>query len=112
MFNARIGGNFINTDILGSLEFACKVSGAKLILLYIKTYHRACILLFVITTFFCRLLANNIQSIYTGEGKFKYCFMRLSFAFFFLSFYFFSCKNQSVHDQMKDTLSPVLKKDT
>jgi len=33
MFNARIAGNFINTDILGSLEFACKVSGAKLILI-------------------------------------------------------------------------------
>ncbi|MHA4811334.1 carbonic anhydrase family protein [Flavitalea flava] len=32
MFNARIAGNFVNTDILGSLEFACKVSGAKLIL--------------------------------------------------------------------------------
>jgi carbonic anhydrase len=33
MFNARIAGNFINKDILGSLEFACKVSGAKLILI-------------------------------------------------------------------------------
>ena len=33
MFNARIAGNFVNTDILGSLEFACKVSGAKLILI-------------------------------------------------------------------------------
>lgn len=32
MFNARVAGNFVNTDILGSLEFACKVSGAKLIL--------------------------------------------------------------------------------
>lgn len=32
MFNARIAGNFVNKDILGSLEFACKVSGAKLIL--------------------------------------------------------------------------------
>lgn len=33
MFNARIAGNFVNRDILGSLEFACKVSGAKLILI-------------------------------------------------------------------------------
>jgi carbonic anhydrase len=33
MFNVRIAGNFINRDILGSLEFACKVSGAKLILI-------------------------------------------------------------------------------
>jgi len=32
VFNARIAGNFINTDILGSMEFACKVAGAKLIL--------------------------------------------------------------------------------
>lgn len=32
MFNARVAGNFVNTDILGSIEFACKVSGAKLIL--------------------------------------------------------------------------------
>ncbi len=32
VFNARIAGNFINTDILGSMEFACKVAGSKLIL--------------------------------------------------------------------------------
>ena len=25
-----IAGNFVNTDILGSMEFACKVAGAKL----------------------------------------------------------------------------------
>lgn len=31
IFNARIAGNFVNTDILGSLEFACKVAGAKAI---------------------------------------------------------------------------------
>ena len=31
LFNARIAGNVLNDDILGSLEFACKVSGAKLI---------------------------------------------------------------------------------
>jgi len=33
MFNARVAGNFVNTDILGSIEFACKVSGSKLILI-------------------------------------------------------------------------------
>jgi carbonic anhydrase len=33
IFNARIAGNFVNTDILGCMEFACKVSGAKLILI-------------------------------------------------------------------------------
>lgn len=31
-FNARIAGNFINEDILGSMEFACKVAGAKVVL--------------------------------------------------------------------------------
>ena len=31
-FVARIAGNFVNTDILGSLEFATKVMGAKLVL--------------------------------------------------------------------------------
>jgi len=32
IFSARIAGNFVNTDILGSLEFACKLAGSKLIL--------------------------------------------------------------------------------
>ena len=32
LFVARVAGNFENTDILGSMEFATKVSGAKLIL--------------------------------------------------------------------------------
>lgn len=31
LFVGRVAGNFVNTDLLGSLEFACKVSGAKLI---------------------------------------------------------------------------------
>jgi carbonic anhydrase len=31
IFTARIAGNFVNTDILGSLEFSCKLSGAKAI---------------------------------------------------------------------------------
>jgi carbonic anhydrase len=32
IFSARIAGNFVNTDIIGSLEFACAVAGAKAIL--------------------------------------------------------------------------------
>jgi len=32
LFVARVAGNFENTDILGSMEFACKISGSKLIL--------------------------------------------------------------------------------
>lgn len=31
VFNARVAGNVLNDDILGSLEFACKASGSKLI---------------------------------------------------------------------------------
>jgi len=31
IFSARVAGNVLNEDILGSMEFACKVSGAKLI---------------------------------------------------------------------------------
>ena len=31
LFVARVAGNFVNEDILGSLEYACKVSGSKLI---------------------------------------------------------------------------------
>ncbi|RME39042.1 MAG: carbonic anhydrase [Deltaproteobacteria bacterium] len=31
LFNARIAGNFVNKDILGSMEFACAVAGSKLI---------------------------------------------------------------------------------
>lgn len=31
VFSIRIAGNIINTDILGSMEFACKVAGSKLI---------------------------------------------------------------------------------
>ena len=31
IFSARIAGNVLNEDILGSMEFACKVAGSKLI---------------------------------------------------------------------------------
>ena len=31
MFVARVAGNIVNEDILGSMEFSCKVSGAKLV---------------------------------------------------------------------------------
>lgn len=32
VFVGRVAGNFVNEDLLGSMEFACKLSGAKLIL--------------------------------------------------------------------------------
>jgi carbonic anhydrase len=39
VFNARVAGNIANDDILGSLEFACKVAGAKVVLVM---GHTAC----------------------------------------------------------------------
>jgi carbonic anhydrase len=38
-FNARIAGNVVNDDLLGSMEFACAAAGAKLVLLL---GHTAC----------------------------------------------------------------------
>jgi carbonic anhydrase len=32
VFNCRVAGNIVNEDILGSMEFACKVAGAKVVL--------------------------------------------------------------------------------
>ncbi|MES2734207.1 MAG: carbonic anhydrase family protein [Bacteroidota bacterium] len=32
LFVARVAGNFVNADILGSMEYACKVAGSKLVL--------------------------------------------------------------------------------
>jgi carbonic anhydrase len=32
LFVARVAGNIVNEDILGSMEFSCKVAGAKLVL--------------------------------------------------------------------------------
>ena len=32
IFNVRIAGNIINNDILGSMEYGCKVAGSKLVL--------------------------------------------------------------------------------
>jgi len=39
IFSVRIAGNFINEDILGSMEFACKVAGSKLVMVL---GHSAC----------------------------------------------------------------------
>ena len=39
MFSARIAGNVVNDDLLGSLEFACAVAGAKAVVLF---GHTAC----------------------------------------------------------------------
>ena len=39
VFNARVAGNVSNDDILGSMEFACQVAGAKVVLVM---GHTAC----------------------------------------------------------------------
>jgi carbonic anhydrase len=39
VFNSRVAGNIANEDILGSMEFACKVAGAKVVLVM---GHTAC----------------------------------------------------------------------
>lgn len=38
-FNARVAGNIVNDDIVGSMEFACKLAGAKVVLIM---GHTAC----------------------------------------------------------------------
>ena len=39
VFSARVAGNFVNEDILGSMEFACKLAGTKVVLVL---GHTAC----------------------------------------------------------------------
>ncbi|WP_315386460.1 carbonic anhydrase family protein [uncultured Stenotrophomonas sp.] len=39
VFNARVAGNIINEDMLGSMEFACELAGAKVVLVL---GHTAC----------------------------------------------------------------------
>jgi carbonic anhydrase len=39
IFNARVAGNVANDDILGSMEFACKIAGAKVV---VVMGHTAC----------------------------------------------------------------------
>ena len=39
VFSVRIAGNFVNEDILGSMEFACKLAGTKVI---VVLGHTAC----------------------------------------------------------------------
>jgi len=39
LFSIRIAGNFVNEDILGSMEFACKIAGTKVL---VVLGHTAC----------------------------------------------------------------------
>jgi len=38
VFNARVAGNVVNEDLLGSIEFACKVAGSKLVVVLGHTH--------------------------------------------------------------------------
>ena len=39
IFSARVAGNIVNEDLLGSIEFACKLAGTKLVVIL---GHTAC----------------------------------------------------------------------
>ena len=41
IFVARVAGNIVNSDILGSMEYACKIAGAKLIVVLGHKHCRA-----------------------------------------------------------------------
>ena len=38
VFSVRVAGNIVNDDILGSMEYACKVSGSKLVVVLGHTH--------------------------------------------------------------------------
>ena len=44
IFSVRIAGNFVNEDILGSMEFACRLAGTKVIVVLGHTSCGACLL--------------------------------------------------------------------
>jgi len=73
LFVARVAGNIVNDDILGSLEFACKVSGARLVLVLGHEYCGAItsaisnVQLGNITT----LLAKIRPAVATAKASFK-----------------------------------------
>lgn len=76
LFNARIAGNFVNEDILGSMEFACKVAGSKLILVLGHTscgaVKGACddVKLGNLTQMLDKIMPA-VESVKTGEGELR-----------------------------------------
>ncbi|MFT3826358.1 MAG: carbonic anhydrase family protein [Chitinophagaceae bacterium] len=76
LFVARVAGNIVNEDILGSMEFGCKVSGAKVILVLGHAYCGAIksaidsVQLGNITAMLAKIqpAVKNLAS-YTGEKK-------------------------------------------
>ncbi|MEQ8272750.1 MAG: carbonic anhydrase family protein [Deltaproteobacteria bacterium] len=77
VFVARVAGNFVNEDILGSMEFATKVSGSKLVLVM---GHEHCgavkaavddVELGNITPMLAKLKAARDEVSYTGDRSSK-----------------------------------------
>ncbi len=77
VFNARVAGNVSNDDVLGSMEFACKVSGAKVVLVM---GHTACgavkgaidnVVLGNLTGLLARIKPAVVKTAYPGERSAK-----------------------------------------
>jgi carbonic anhydrase len=84
VFNARVAGNVSNDDVLGSMEFACKVSGAKVVLVM---GHTACgavkgaiddVVLGNLTGLLAKIKPAVVATAYQGERSAKnYAFVDL-----------------------------------
>ena len=77
VFNARVAGNIANDDILGSLEFACKLAGAKVVLVM---GHTACgaikgaidnVVLGNLTLLLARFKSAIDATVYSGDRSSK-----------------------------------------
>ncbi len=77
VFNARVAGNVSNDDILGSMEFACKLAGAKVVLVM---GHTACgavkgaidrVVLGNLTALLAKIKAAVVATAYPGERSAK-----------------------------------------
>ncbi len=77
VFNARVAGNVSNDDVMGSMEFACGVSGAKVALVM---GHTACgavkgaiddVVLGNLTGLLARIKPAVVATAYTGERSAK-----------------------------------------
>lgn len=76
-FNARVAGSTVNDDILGSMEFACAVSGAKLVVVMGHTHCGAIkgaidnVVLGNLTLLLARFKSAVAETAYTGERTAK-----------------------------------------
>ena len=73
IFTARVAGNFVNEDILGSIEYGCKVAGSKLVVVLGHTscgaIKGACddVRLGNVTALISKL-KPSVKAVYTPEG--------------------------------------------